>query len=214
MTNSIVLDPSGTMRGQEARAAAPMPSTTRRPHDARASRRALLDAAAQLFQERGYRGATIREIGERAGVDPALIARYFDGKEGLYLAALADERHAPSSAAVESADLVDVARLLLAHWDEHGHSPAVHALLSATPTDEVREQVRAIVGPGLLEPVAAHLERQGVSQPRRRAQVLLGALAGVDLLRRNGVLPDIAQASSDELLELLVPMVAALQGDG
>ena len=31
----------------------------------------------------------MRQIGERAGVDPALIARYFDGKEGLFLAACA-----------------------------------------------------------------------------------------------------------------------------
>ena len=32
-----------------------------------------------------------REIGERAGVDAALIARYFDSKEGLYLATLQQE---------------------------------------------------------------------------------------------------------------------------
>src|SRR3984885_15422926 len=64
-------------------------TATRRPHDADASRRALLDAARGVFDEVGYDRATTREIGERAGVDPALIARYFDSKEGLFIAAIA-----------------------------------------------------------------------------------------------------------------------------
>src|ERR1700709_461434 len=65
------------------------PAAARRPHDAEASRRALLDAAREVFDEVGYDRATTREIGERAGVDPALIARYFDSKEGLFTAAIA-----------------------------------------------------------------------------------------------------------------------------
>ena len=49
-------------------------TATRRPHDAEASRRALLEAAQEVFEAVGYDRATTREIGERAGVDPALIA--------------------------------------------------------------------------------------------------------------------------------------------
>ncbi|KPM54120.1 TetR family transcriptional regulator [Frankia sp. CcI49] len=63
-------------------------NTTRR-RDAARSRQALLAAAADLFAERGYAGTAIRSVGDRAGVDPALIARYFGGKEGLYQAVLA-----------------------------------------------------------------------------------------------------------------------------
>src|SRR6266536_411309 len=57
--------------------------STRRPYDAQASRSALVDAATALFDERGYEATTIRQIGELAGVDAALIARYFGGKEGI-----------------------------------------------------------------------------------------------------------------------------------
>ncbi|CAO5153852.1 Transcriptional regulator, TetR family [Frankia sp. AiPs1] len=60
-----------------------------RRRDAARSRQALLTAAAGLFAERGYAGTAIRSVGDRAGVDPALIARYFGGKEGLYRAVLA-----------------------------------------------------------------------------------------------------------------------------
>ncbi len=45
-----------------------------------ATRQALLDAARALFGEHGYEGTTRREIGVRAGADPALIARYFGSK--------------------------------------------------------------------------------------------------------------------------------------
>ncbi|ABW16300.1 transcriptional regulator, TetR family [Parafrankia sp. EAN1pec] len=75
-------------------------NTTRR-RDAARSRQALLAAAADLFAERGYAGTAIRSVGDRAGVDPALIARYFGGKEGLYQAVLAAdpliEQSAPSA---------------------------------------------------------------------------------------------------------------------
>lgn len=36
----------------------------------------LLEAATELFGERGYERTTIREIGDKAGADPSLIARY------------------------------------------------------------------------------------------------------------------------------------------
>jgi AcrR family transcriptional regulator len=188
-----------------------MPNAARRPHDAQASRRALLDAAAELFHERGYEGATVREIGDRAGVDPALIARYVDGKEGLYLAALADEQYAPPTAKVGDGDLVELTRKLIRHWDQRGGSPALRALVSAAPTAEVAEQVRAIFGRGLLEPLAERLAERGISEPRRRAELLLAALAGIQMLRQNAVLPDVGSATSDELLALLEPMVDALQ---
>jgi len=59
-----------------------------RRRDAEASRRAILDAAEQLFAQRGYERASLGEIGRRAGVSAALPAYFFGGKEGLYEAVL------------------------------------------------------------------------------------------------------------------------------
>jgi len=182
-----------------------------RPHDAAATRRALLDAAAELFQERGYDRATVREIGERAGVDPALIARYFDGKEGLYLAALADEATGPPRAHFDSGDLVEVAHLMLEHWDERGLSPTMRALFGPKPNEEVRDQVRAILDSAILNPLTERLAERGLSQPRRRAELLLTAMAGVELARRSGVLPDLEDVPAKDLLALLEPIAEALQ---
>lgn len=68
------------------------PETTPRRRDAARSRELLLRAASELFADRGFDRTTIRDIGERAGVDPALIARYYGGKTQLYIAALRAER--------------------------------------------------------------------------------------------------------------------------
>src|SRR3954469_17551368 len=114
---------------------------TRRRHDAQASREALLDAAGELFDERGYDAATVREIGERAGVDPALIARYFGGKEGLYLAALQHEDGRPPLPA-GPAELLEC---MLSRSERLGLGPVSLAMVSPTLSDAMREQVRAIL---------------------------------------------------------------------
>ncbi len=52
------------------------------------TRDALLTAARTEFAERGFDGATVRVIADRAGVDPAMVNHWFGGKEALFTAAL------------------------------------------------------------------------------------------------------------------------------
>lgn len=52
------------------------------------TRRRLLEAALIVFAERGFDGAGIREIAERAKANSAMVQYHFGGKEGLYLEAL------------------------------------------------------------------------------------------------------------------------------
>src|ERR1700733_5391866 len=67
------------------------PVRTGRTRNAAASREALLASARTLFSERGFDNTTVRDIGDDAGVDPALIARYFGSKVNLYLATVTAE---------------------------------------------------------------------------------------------------------------------------
>jgi AcrR family transcriptional regulator len=48
----------------------------------------ILDAAEQLFAERGFRAATIQALGKESGLSPALIYYYFRDKAGLYQAVI------------------------------------------------------------------------------------------------------------------------------
>jgi AcrR family transcriptional regulator len=181
----------------------------RRPHDAQASRAALLKAAGTLFHERGYDAATTRDIGDRAGVDPALIVRYFGSKEGLYLAALQQEQRAPLPA-----EPADVLECVLSHSEQRGIGPIPRAMVSATLSDGMRSQVADIVRRRLLEPLAEELAARGAPEPALRAELLVAIATGVALTRASGTLPTLADTPLDELLTALGPLVAALAEGG
>ncbi|MCW2885672.1 MAG: hypothetical protein QOE54_3905 [Streptosporangiaceae bacterium] len=51
-----------------------------------ATRRALLDAAQEIFADRGYPDAGIAEIVERSGISVGSLYHHYGGKAGLYLA--------------------------------------------------------------------------------------------------------------------------------
>jgi AcrR family transcriptional regulator len=64
---------------------------TRRRLTAAARREVIVVAAAELFAERGYRGASVDEIARRSGVTPPVVYEHFDSKGDLYRELL--ERH-------------------------------------------------------------------------------------------------------------------------
>ena len=173
----------------------------RRARDSAASRRALLVAAGELFHERGYDGAKVRDIGERAGVDPALIARYFGGKEGLYLAVLAEE----DAAGDDPMDPHTLVAELLRHWDQRGHSPVSRALGALELSEDVRQQVRAIVRRQLVD----RFDLEG-PEAALRAELLIALVLGIALTRANGTLPQLARASRARVTAQLDAIVDAL----
>jgi AcrR family transcriptional regulator len=180
-------------------------SAGRRRHDAQASRRALLDAATALFDERGYQAATVREIGERAAVDAALIARYFGGKEGLYLAAMSEARPpAPT------ADPLELVERILRKSDAHGLGPVALAMVSPTLTEAMRDQVSEIMATRSVRPLAEALQERGVADAALRAELLVATALGVSLTRAAGALPAVRDAGPDKVLEVLRPVADAL----
>lgn len=54
--------------------------------DRSASEDRLLNAGLEIFSKHGFDGATTRMIAKKADVNESLIARYFEGKEGLLVA--------------------------------------------------------------------------------------------------------------------------------
>jgi AcrR family transcriptional regulator len=186
------------------RITAPRPRARRRRHDARASRQALLEAADALFHERGYDAATVRDIGERAAVDPALIARYFGSKEGLYLATL-ERGRAPMPT-----DPMQVLERMLNRSEQRGSGPVPWAMVSPTLTDAVREQIREIMRRRLVDPIAAELGEPGEPDARLRVEILVAMAIGVSLTRAGGTLPTLAEAPLEDVLTVLRPLVDAL----
>lgn len=55
-----------------------------RPRNAAGTRTRILEAARELFSHHGYDDVGMRDIGRAAGVDAALVSRYFGSKEELF----------------------------------------------------------------------------------------------------------------------------------
>lgn len=66
-------------------------------------RRALLDAASQLFLRYEFKAVSVRKIAALAGVNPAMVHYYFGDKQGLYLA-MVDSTFMPLKAELEKLD--------------------------------------------------------------------------------------------------------------
>ena len=64
----------------------PLPQTSEAPPLNSPER--LLEAAGEVFAEKGFKGATVREIIDRAGVNIAAVNYYFRNKERLYIEAV------------------------------------------------------------------------------------------------------------------------------
>jgi AcrR family transcriptional regulator len=182
----------------------------RRPLGSPDARRAVLDAARELFAELGFERTTMRAVAARAGVDPALIYHYFGDKDGLLFAAL----QPPVDEATVFAGLADagdgageeLVRRLVKLWEEH---------------PEVREQMAAILRTGLSHDHAGRLLRDILSSfilaalgdvlagDRRELRVaLIGSqIGGLMLARYILKVPGAAAASPEDLVQAVGPTV-------
>ncbi|MFB7663650.1 TetR/AcrR family transcriptional regulator [Kitasatospora sp. NPDC056138] len=187
-------------------APAEQPAAPRRRRDAGRSRELLFDAAQKLFAERGFDRTTTREIGEHAGVDPALIARYFGGKTQLYIATMQAQLGDGAPA-----DLLDEDRLrgLLEGMAQRGPGPVVRAAVMPHDDPAVQEAARAQLYGRLVTPLHDRLTRDGVPQPRLRAELAVAAVSGVLLARSAGALTELAAAEPEQLLDLVRRVVDA-----
>jgi len=115
------------------------------------TRALIVDAAREVFSERGYGGASIREIARHAGVDPALVHHYFLDKGALFLATIGlqvdpkEIQHETGRHGFSGERLVE---RFLASWDEDGgtESSAFLSLVQAVAASrEAAENLRQFV---------------------------------------------------------------------
>jgi AcrR family transcriptional regulator len=196
---------------------APKPPATLRRRDAAKTRQLLLDAARRRFAADGYAATTVRDIADDAGVNVALISRYFDSKEGLFAACLGsaadDFRRTTGDVPLEQ-----VAAAIAGQVAGHGAEglPNQLALLLRSSGDARAEEVQL----GVLRTSAQRLASTGGwrseeldgTEPILRAQILLAATLGIAVLRSSTGLEPLGSATEEELVEPLRALVKALMG--
>jgi AcrR family transcriptional regulator len=184
----------------------PARSRSGRPRDAVASKQALLEAAQSLFGQQGFEGTTIRDIGERAGVDAALIARYFGSKADLYIAAVVAESQGyqpPTS--FERFD--EIAEAVITLTDAQGLGPVTQALIRSDTFDGIRAAAQTHMARRLVAPMVADMNRRGSDRPDLRAEIVVSALIGINLGRALGWFDALRTVPKEELVELIGAML-------
>lgn len=149
--------------------------------DARATRAAILAAARERFANDGYERATIRAIAADAGIDAALVMRYFGNKEGLFSAAAEFDLRLPDLSAIPDAELgMALAAHFIARWDS---GDTFRALLRAAVTHEAAvARMHDILNLQLTPALAARLRDPATASVR--AALLTSHLLGFALGRR------------------------------
>jgi AcrR family transcriptional regulator len=184
---------------------------TGRSRDAAASRDALLRAAQTLFGQQGFESTTTREIGEQAGVDAALIARYFGSKADLYVAAVVAED--AEALPIEYEDLGHMADVMVTLADRRGPGPILQAIVRSDTSADILDAALDRLARRLVGPLVANMRAQGVDRPQLRAEVAVSALLGFILGRSLGWFDEIRSVPRDEVVALIVEALGAITGD-
>ena len=175
--------------------------------NATASKQALLDAAGELFGQHGFEGTTVRDIGDRAGVDHALIARYYGSKADLYIAALVAEATGDQPRR-EFEGLDDMVESMVTRMDENGLGPVMQALIRSETAGPIREAAQTHMVRRMVDPMAAGLQRRGVDGTDLRAEIVIAALIGISLGRALGWFDHLKTVPREQLVPLIVELLS------
>lgn len=193
-------------RVEDLTSGAPRRRRGRRPggSDTRAQ---LLAAAQAEFAERGYDGATVRRIAERAGVDAAMVNHWFGGKDSLFTAAL----DIPVDPATLIAEVVPgdrdrlgerIVHRFVTLWDATGGAPLATLVRSVASHEAaarlMRDFVARIVLTRVVRPVAP-------DRPELRAALCGSQLIGLGMARYVLRLEPLASADPATVVTAIAP---------
>ena len=188
-----------------------------RPPGRTNTRQDVLDAARQVFAERGYQQASLRTIAAEAGVDAGMVRHFFGDKAGLFRAAM----ELPVDPAVVLPALLGpgldglgerVVRFFLAVWEEPAaRGPFLALIRSVSGHEESAAMFREFVTEQVLVRIAGALDRPDA---RLRATLVASQLVGLVMVRYVIKVEPLASAPPDQVVAAVAPTIQRyLTGD-
>jgi AcrR family transcriptional regulator len=178
------------------------------------TRAAIIDAARSEFAAQGYDATSLRGIARAAGVDPALVHHYFGGKPEVFVEVM--------SIPVDLASLVGgvvsaprdqvgevMVRTFLHVWDAPDGRLRFQALMrSAVSHEEAARMLREFLVREVFGRVtAAFAAEDGPDAVDLRAALAAGQMVGMAMLRYVLEFPAVVEASQEELVAQLGPVL-------
>lgn len=180
------------------------------------TRSALLRAAGIEFTERGFDGATVRAIAERAGVDPAMVNHWFGSKDALFVAAmqipLNPDEVIPRLLAGPTEELADrLVRTFLTVWDAGEGGPMVALMRSVSSHESAARMLREFITRMVLGKVVRTV---APDRAELRASLAASQVAGLGMVRYVLRLEPLASADHDTVATTIAPTLQRyLTGD-
>jgi len=168
----------------------------------------IVEAARRLFTEYGFERTTVRQIAAEASVDPALVVRYFGGKEQLFAVAARIDLALPDLLTVDRGEIgVTLARHYIRTWEGPASSGGLPILLrSAASNEAAAENMREIFRTQVLAMIRQVNPGRGASQ---RAALVASQLLGVALCRYILKLPPLVNMPTEKLASVIGKTIQA-----
>ncbi|MET0493305.1 MAG: TetR/AcrR family transcriptional regulator [Actinoplanes sp.] len=187
---------------------------TSRAESAAATRRALIDAAAELLDLGGLDAVTLRAVGARAGVTRGAPYTHFADKERLLIevgtrawARLADQSAAlRANTGISSTD--KLGGLVTAFLDLGRRQPHLYRLMFSNPVSDPTAMARAAQR-SQDEFLTIVAELVGEQDARRYGALLIGSVNGITGMEVSNQLADPKwDVKAEELVDMIVDMIA------
>lgn len=181
-----------------------MPNVTRGLRS-QPTRDRILAVARDCFAKSGFERTTIRAIATGADVAPAMVIRYYNSKEELFVAAARIDLRLPSFDAV---GIDGLGSALVSHffdrWEGDGSDGQLQALLRASISHEGARQALTEI---FERQLVSAIEGAGADEPVRRAALVASQMLGLALGRYILALPQLADAPVETLAPLIAPTI-------
>ncbi|MFC4565686.1 TetR/AcrR family transcriptional regulator [Nocardiopsis mangrovi] len=176
-----------------------------RVRDREATRQRILDSARELFTNEGYTQVSSRRIAAHAGVNVALINRYFGAKRGLLAEVIAEDAVFPG---IFEGDPAALPRRLAEHLVRRTHgegTPLQRALEHSAADPDLQAVFQERVTTAIIEPLERVLDG---GDARVRATLAASMLLGMGMVRRVEGGTAMVRHDPDDLVERITRILA------
>jgi AcrR family transcriptional regulator len=184
----------------------------KRRRDAGATRAAIFEAATRRFACQGYQYAGVREIAADAGVDAAMVNRYFGSKEGLFAEVIEHAFDIRYLVEGDRATLAErLARKVVYGREDIASDQRIPLLLMLRSATEPRaaELIRGSLERNVLRPLAECLDG---ADAEVRAAMVIAQCVGFSTLNQVLRPRALVEAQQEELMCLLKESLATCIG--
>lgn len=168
----------------------------------------IVEAARREFAEHGFDRTSMRAVARAAGVDPALVHHYFEGKEDLLLAAMEvpfDPRTliGPVVQGPREQTGERLIRTVLHLWEDPERQPRLLAVIRTAISSEASSH---LLRDGLLRLILEQIAAvPGIDDPERRGNLVASQIVGLIMTRYVVGIEPLASMPADEVVEAIGP---------